>query len=449
MAKLIIELPSAVQIILYTLNKSGYEAYIVGGCVRDAIMGRNPNDWDITTSATPDIVKNIFPKTYDTGLKHGTVTVRINEESYEITTYRIEGEYRDHRRPNSVEFVEDITLDLGRRDFTINAIAYHPQKGFVDPYLGIKDIENKILRSVRNAEERFTEDALRILRGIRFSAQLGFTIHEETLAGMLKCAYLLKHISQERIRDELLKILLSQSPEKLIDMHEWDLLQYIIPELIVCFYTPQNHPHHTYNVGIHTIRSIQNVPKDKVLRLTMLLHDIGKPPTHTRDEKGIDHFYGHVPVGVKMSKEILRRLRFDNDTINKVSLLVEYHDFHIQNKVTEKAIKRVLCNIGEELFEKLLIVQEADARAQNPDKLKPKLEDIKKMRNIYKKIIENKECYSIKDLAIDGKDLVSLGITQGKQIGETLQNTLEYVIKFPDRNNKDYLINKIQQEKNK
>lgn len=446
MKKLIVELPSEVRIMLYTLNKAGHEAYIVGGCVRDALMGRVPNDWDITTSATPDIVKRVFPKTYDTGLKHGTVTVRINSKSYEVTTYRVEGDYEDYRRPSSVEFVGDIALDLGRRDFTMNAMAYHPSEGFIDPYNGMEDINNASIRSVRDPEERFTEDALRILRGVRFSAQLGFTIEEETLAGMLKCAHLLEHISMERIREEMMKILLSDRPEKLMDMHQWDLLQYVLPELIECFYTPQNHPHHSYDVGVHTIKAIQQMPKDPVLRLAMLLHDIGKPATHTRDGMGIDHFYGHVPVGVKMSKDILRRLRFDNETIKKVTTLVEYHDFHIGKELTRNSIKEVLYRIGEELFEKLLIIQEADARAQNPQKLGPKLEVLNETRVVYKEIIASQECYTIKGLAIDGKDIASLGIKPGREIGEGLQRALEYVIKHPHHNNKQHLLDLIKQQ---
>ena len=445
MKKLIVELPSEVRIILDTLNKAGHEGYIVGGCVRDALMGRIPDDWDITTSATPDVVKGIFPKTYDTGLKHGTITVRINSNSYEITTYRVESDYKDYRRPSSVEFVGDIALDLGRRDFTMNAIAYHPNEGFIDPYHGMEDISKGIIRSVRDPQERFTEDALRILRGVRFSAQLGFEIEEETLAAMLKCAHLLGYISMERIREEMMKILLSDRPEKLIDMYKWDLLPYVLPELIPCFETPQNHPHHSYNVGIHTIKAVQQMPKEPVIRLAMLLHDIGKPPTHTRDQAGVDHFYGHVPLGEKMSKEILRRLRFDNETIRKVTTLVEYHDFHIEKVLTRNSIKKVLCQIGEELFEKLLIIQEADARAQNPLKLEPKLQVLDETRVIYKEIIASQECYTIKDLAIDGKDIASLGIKPGKQVGQLLQKALEYVIRYPDRNNKQQLLEMIKQ----
>ncbi len=447
MKELIIKLPDGVGTILEILNKAGHEAYIVGGCVRDALMGKTPNDWDITTSAPPNMVKKVFLKTYDTGLKHGTVTVRMNDEYHEVTTYRTEGKYEDHRRPSSVEFVKDIQLDLGRRDFTINAISYHPKEGFIDPYNGMKDIQKALLRSVRDPKERFTEDALRILRGVRFSAQLGFKIEAKTLEGMLSCSHLLEYISKERIRDEMMKILLSDRPRKLADMHQWDLLKYVLPEFSHCFNTPQNHPHHIYDVGVHTIKAIERIPKDEVLRLTMLLHDIGKPATHTRDKNGIDHFHGHVPKSVEMSKKILRRLRFDNETIRQVTILVKYHDFHIQEKLTKESIKHVLCEIGPDLFRKLLIIQEADARGQNPDKLEPKLKDLEKTKQIFIRIIENKECYSLKYLAITGQDVSSLGIKEGQEIGNILQMVLGRVIENPQLNEKDILLEIIKEYK--
>lgn len=449
MKDLIIQIPSEVEEIISLLNQAGHEAYIVGGCVRDSLMGRRPNDWDITTSAIPDRVKEVFPKTYDTGLKHGTVTVRIDEEFHEVTTYRTEGKYEDYRRPSTVEFVGDIKLDLGRRDFTINAIAYHPSQGFIDPYNGAGDIDKALIRSVRDPKERFTEDALRILRGVRFSAQLGFDIDPGTLEGMLACGHLLEHISQERIRDEMMKILLSDRPEKLRDMHKWDLLKYVLPELTDCFNTPQEHPHHIYDVGTHTIKAVDAIPKDQVLRLAMLLHDIGKPATHTRDEEGIDHFYGHVEKSVKMSQKILRRLRFDNETIRQVTTLVRYHDFHIEEELTRESIKKVLCEIGPDLFEKLLLIQEGDARSQNPNKLKPKLVSLKKTHATFRQIIENKECYSLKDLEIDGKDVADLGIKEGRQIGEILKYVLEQVIEDPGLNTEDSLLKLIKEYKSK
>ena len=445
MKKPTINLPKEVESILYTLNELGYEAYIVGGCVRDSLMGNIPNDWDITSSARPDEIKKVFSKTYDTGLEHGTVTVRIKNEYHEVTTYRTEGLYKDHRRPSEVEFVSDINLDLGRRDFTSNAIAYHPKEGYIDPYNGMEDIKKAILRSVRNPVERFTEDALRILRGVRFSAQLGFSIEEETLDGMIECKDLLNHISKERIRDEMIKILLSDSPDKLIDMHKWGLLEYVIPELTSCFNTPQNHPHHIYDVGTHTIKAIKETPKDLILRLTMLLHDIGKPATHTRDRDGIDHFYGHVDKSVDMTRKILRRLRFDNKTISQVSALVKYHDIHIEEELTRVKIKKILNQIGPDLFSKLLIVQEADARAQNPDKLGPKLDNLKETREIFTDIIKNKECYSLDELEINGKALKDMGINEGREIGASLQYALELVIKNPNLNRKEILEEKIKE----
>ena len=449
MEKLTIHIPDQVEEILYTLNKANYEAYIVGGCVRDALMGKTPNDWDITTSATPELVKEVFPKTYDTGLKHGTVTVRIEDVYHEVTTYRTEGKYEDYRRPSTVEFVSDIKLDLGRRDFTINAIAYHPKEGYIDPYNGMVDIKKSLIQSVGDARERFTEDALRILRGVRFSAQLGFTIEEQTLAAMETCAGLLDHISQERIRDEMMKILMSDRPNKLIDMHYGGLLDYVLPELSWCFNTPQNHPHHIYNVGLHTIKAVEETPQDEVTRLAMLLHDIAKPATHTTDDEGIDHFNGHVPKGVEMSKRILRRLRFDNETIRQVTSLVKYHDFHIEEAFTKENIKEVLCEIGPDLFEKLLTIQEADARAQNPDKLAPKLQNLETGKLILMDIIKNKECYALKDLAISGRDLAKLGIKEGREIGHLLQLALDIVIKDPMLNEKEALLDKIQKYQSK
>lgn len=440
MKALKIQIPSEVEDILYTLNQAGHEAYIVGGCVRDSLMGNNPNDWDITTSATPDQVKEVFPKTYDTGLKHGTVTVRVQDEYHEVTTYRTEGKYEDYRRPSTVEFVSDIKLDLGRRDFTINAMAYHPKEGLVDPYKGLEDIHKELLRAVGTPKERFTEDALRILRGVRFSAQLGFIIEGKTLEAMISCAHLLDHISKERVRDEMVKVLLSDRPNKLVDMYDWGLLGYVLPELVEAFKTPQNHPHHIYDVGHHTVKAIEGVPKDLVLRLTMLLHDIGKPDTHTTDEDGIDHFYGHVPKSVEMSKKILKRLRFDNQTIKKVKTLVKFHDYHIDEELNRENIKTVLCEIGADLFEELLKVQEADARAQNPDKLEPKLKNLQDAKGTFDEIIENKECYSLESLAINGKEISQLGIQPGREIGNVLQLLLEFVIQKPEMNDKEILM---------
>ena len=433
-------IPKNVLEIINTIENAGHEAYIVGGCVRDMLMQRAPNDWDITTSAKPEVIKELFNRTYDTGIQHGTVTVVLNKEHYEITTYRIEGEYEDFRRPQSVSFVDDITLDLSRRDFTMNAIAYHPIRGFMDPYNGRQDIKNKCIRSVRDANERFREDALRILRAIRFSAQLGFIIEEDTLRGIASCKELLVHISKERMRDEFIKICISPSPSHIHKLYELQLLSYIVPEFIKAYNVPQNHPHHIYNVAYHTIVAMEHTPQDSLLRLTLFLHDVGKVDTRTTDKKGVDHFYNHAEESVKITQKVLKDLRLDNHTIRDVSLLIAYHDHHLKNPISKISIKKLLSYIGPELFDQLMLVQTADVKAQNPKKLKPKLEMITLQKAIKKEVIKKGECYSKSMLAITGNDLIENGIPQGKYIGALLDETLNYVIQKPEENKKKVLI---------
>lgn len=325
----------------------------------------------------------------------------------------------------------------------MNAIAYHPDRGFIDPYNGMKHIEEQCIKSVRDAKERFEEDALRILRGVRFSAQLGFSIEENTIQGIKSCKSLLANISKERIRDEFLKICLSDRPEYINKLYELELLQYILPEFIPAYDTPQNHPHHIYYVAGHTIEAMRNIPKTAMLRLTMLLHDIAKPMTRKTDAKGIDHFYNHPEKGAAMAKGILKDLRLDNQTINEVTKLVLYHDYHLKHKLTRKNIKRLLNALEVDLFDALMLVNEADARAQNPDKLEDKLEAIKQAKILKADIIAKGECYNLKGLAIDGKDLIQAGLAQGKAIGENLEKALAYVINDPNANEKDKLISYI------
>lgn len=433
------KIPQEALVIINRLEVAGYEAYVVGGCVRDLLMGREPNDWDITTSAKPEEVKEVFEKTYDTGIEHGTVTVILDTEHYEVTTYRIEGEYKDFRRPDHVSFVEDIALDLSRRDFTMNAIAYHPDRGFVDPYNGMKHIKEQRIKSVRDAKERFEEDALRILRGIRFSAQLDFQIESNTIKGIEECRHLLEYISKERVRDEFLKICLSDNPAHINKLYELGLLEYIMPELIVAYKTAQNNPHHIYDVAHHSIVAMENVPKDPVLRMSALLHDIGKPLTKTTDKKGVDHFYDHPIRSVELSKHILKDLRFDNQTIRDVCMLVKNHDYHLTHKVNRVLIKKLLDEMGEELFDKLMSLQIADAKAQNPAKLAPKLVQVEEVKALKQSIVEQNECYSLKNLALNGGDLIKLGIPKGKRVGEMLDKLLEYVMKDASKNTKEEL----------
>lgn len=432
------KIPKEVEEIILKLNKEGFEAYIVGGCVRDLLMCRIPNDWDITTSAKPEEVKKIFPKTYDTGIAHGTVTVILNGAHFEITTYRIEGKYEDYRRPKEVTFTRNLEEDLSRRDFTMNAIVYHPQEGFMDPVEGIKDIKNKMIRCVGEPSKRFEEDALRMLRAIRFSAQLDFEIEEKTLGAIKGHAALITHISAERIKDELDKMLMASYTDRLILLYETGLLKYILPELDKCFAVEQNHPHHVDNVGIHTLKSVGLVDKNLNLRWTMLLHDIGKANCKETDEKGIDHFHGHVRESVRLTKDIVKRLKFDKKSSSHIIKLIDWHDERI--KKDKRAVKEVLSQIGEEAFLDLLKVQLADSRAQNPKYIKEKEEQLQSLYEVYKEIKENNECFLIKDLAVNGEDLIRLGIKEGKEIGELLKQLLELVIENPDQNNKESLL---------
>ena len=434
------QIPKDAICIIDMIEKAGYEAYIVGGCVRDLLMGRAPHDWDITTSAKPEEVKKIFRRTYDTGIKHGTVTVILNEEHYEVTTYRIEGEYKDFRRPEEVSFVEDITLDLSRRDFTMNAIAYHPERGFVDPYEGQEAIRRGCITSVRNATERFTEDALRILRAVRFSAQLGFEIDESTLEGIEVCKPLLTHISKERVRDEFLKICTSSRPAHLNLLKKLGLLEYIIPDFEKAYGVPQNHPHHIYDVAQHTLVAMENIEPTVRLRLTMLLHDLGKVATRTTDQNGVDHFYNHPKKSVELATKILRELKLDNRMIKEVSLLIYFHDYHIRHTIDKVYVKKMLRELGPDLFDEILKVQLADGKAQNLEKLQTKLEIIEKQRMLKEEVLAKGEPYEKSMLVITGSDLIAEGIPKGKEIGWLLDEALDKVIHEPGYNEREKLI---------
>ena len=315
---MVIELPEKVKYVIDTLMDAGYEAYAVGGCIRDSILGRKPEDWDITTSANPMQVKNLFRRTIDTGIQHGTVTVMLEKEGFEVTTYRIDGEYEDGRHPKKVVFTSNLIEDLKRRDFTINAMAYNEKDGLVDAFCGIEDLEKKVIRCVGNPEERFGEDALRMMRAVRFAAQLGFSIEKNTKRAIVELAGNLSKVSAERIQVELVKLLVSNHPEEFMTAYETGLTKVFLPEFDAMIKTPQNNKHHCYNVGEHTIEAVKNSPQDKILRLTMLLHDVAKPVCKSVDEQGIYHFYGHPAKGAEMAKDILRRLKFDNDTIRKL-----------------------------------------------------------------------------------------------------------------------------------
>lgn len=435
-------LPDKVKNIINVLIQHGFEAYAVGGCVRDSLLGRTPQDWDITTSAKPEQVKALFRHTIDTGIQHGTVTVMMDHEGFEVTTYRIDGEYEDARHPKEVLFTANLLEDLKRRDFTINAMAYNEQNGIVDAFDGIGDLKRGVIRCVGKAEERFTEDALRMLRAIRFAAQLGFEIETETRKAIAELAGNIAKVSAERIQVELVKLLVSGHPEELKVAYETGLTRVFLPEFDVMMQTPQQNPHHCYSVGEHTIISLQEVPADKVLRLTMLLHDVAKPVCRTTDEKGNDHFYGHQDKGSEMARTILRRLKFDNDTTDRVCRLVRWHDDNPE--ISERNMRRAISRIGVEQYPALFTVKRADTMAQSAYKKKEKLAYIAEYERMYQEILDRRQCLTIKDLAVDGKDLIQAGMKPGKELGEVLKKFLEIVLEEPEKNTKEVLLQELE-----
>ena len=433
-----IQLPPKVNQIMQTLQANGFEAYAVGGCVRDSILGRKPDDWDITTSATPQETKQLFQKTFDTGIEHGTITVLLGKDAYEVTTYRVDGKYEDSRHPSEVTFTRSLKEDLLRRDFTMNAMAYNDKEGLVDIFGGMDDLQNRCIRCVGNAEERFREDALRILRAVRFAAQLDFEVEEETKQGIRRLAPTLANISAERIQVELVKMLVSPNPGLLRMAYELGITQVILPEFDVMMQTTQETPHHCYSVGEHTLRAVELVRAEKALRLTMLLHDVAKPKMKTVDDKGRAHFKKHDLEGTQMAKAILRRLKFDNDTMNKVTKLVAYHDYRMEAE--PRLVRRAMNRIGEDLFAEYLEVRMADTLAQSAYQREEKLQNLQDIRSCYEEIMENKQCVSLKELAVTGSDLIADGMMPGKEIGHVLNLLLEQVLEKPELNDKETLL---------
>lgn len=433
-----IDLPQNVNFIIDRLYEHGFEAYAVGGCVRDSLLGRKPQDWDITTSAKPDQVKTIFNHTIDTGIQHGTVTVMLDHVGYEVTTYRIDGEYEDARHPKEVTFTSNLKLDLERRDFTINAMAYNHKSGIVDEFDGIGDLNKHIIKCVGCAHDRFSEDALRMFRAVRFAAQLGFEIDKETQDAIKELAPTMAKVSAERIQVELVKLLTSDHPEMMRNLYELGLTKVFMPEFDTMMETPQNNKHHMYSVGEHTIRTLMNVRADKVLRLTMLLHDVAKPVCITTDEEGQDHFKKHSAVGADMAKQILRRLKFDNKTIDCCCRLVKEHDDRPQ--ITPKNVRRAMSRIGAGLFPMLFEVKRADMLGQSLYKRKEKMAYIDEFERVYNEILSDDQCVSKKDMKINGRDLIDLGMEPGQKLGEILDRLYEMVLDDPELNDHEKLI---------
>ncbi len=428
-------LPKKVVYIIGLLEGAGYEAYAVGGAVRDSIMGITANDWDITTSALPDEVKAVFADfdVIETGIKHGTVTVLIDGEPFEITTYRVESQYSDHRHPDFVDFSRNLKDDLRRRDFTMNAIAFSPS-GFIDPFGGQEDIKNRVIRCVGNADERFDEDALRILRAARFSSVLGFAIDGSTRTAMSKSKAFLRGISAERVFTELKKLLCGQNVFAVLDGCK-DVVFEVIPELCACDGFDQRTPHHVHDVYGHIIRSVEAVRCDVTLRLAMLLHDVAKPDCFFLGDDKKGHFYGHHKLSAEAARTILRRLKCDNDTLDDVVFLIENHMTELRPE--KKLVKRRLGRMGERRLRMLVEVQKADTIGCGMGENMDKLFEYEKLID---EVVEEGLCFSLKSLAVNGRDIIDEGIAQGAQIGKVLDYLLECVIEEKVENSREKLI---------
>ena len=436
-------LPANVAYILEELEGSGFESYCVGGCVRDVIRGSTPHDWDIATSATPDDIKQVFNqrKTIDTGIKHGTVTLLLDGGQYEITTFRIDGKYTDGRHPDGVVFANKIVDDLARRDFTINAMAYSPVHGLRDPFNGGSDIRSGVIRCVRDPYLRFSEDGLRIMRAMRFASTFGFRIDPFTANAMHMHKDLLDRVSKERINAELSRMLIGVRVKDVL-MEFGDVMSQIIPQIDPCIGFEQKNPYHYLQVWEHTALATSLVADGVVLRLAMLLHDIGKPVAFTIGDDGVGHYYGHPEISAQMAEQILTGLRYDRATIDRVVLLVRNHDATIA--ATPRSVKRWLNRIGESGMWQLLDIKRADAMAQvNPEKKLGALDDL---RSILSNVVNFEECFSVADLAINGHDILSLGILPGPEVGNILRFALDMVIDGEVSNIKEDLMQTVEKK---
>lgn len=431
-----INIPKDVETVIDILTQNGNKAYVVGGCVRDSIMGREPNDWDVTTDASPETIKNLFSsfRTVDTGIEHGTVLIVSGKTPVETTTFRIDGEYKDNRHPETVTFTTSLEADLARRDFTINAIAYNHQDGIIDPFGGINDIENRIIRCVGEPDTRFNEDGLRIMRALRFAAVLGFDIEENTAATVIRNENLLSGIAAERINSELMKLLCGENVFDILRKFR-SVIGVFIPELKLEFDFEQHGKKHAYDVWMHTVHTVNNIEANPVLRLTMLLHDTGKIATHKLDENGNSTFKNHAAVGGVIAENILRRLKFSKEYINTVSYLVSVHDKEVPE--TRIQVKEYIRELGEKNFIRLMKIRRADKSA-----LSKEYRDISDKLvfaySTFDDVMNNDEPYSLRQLAVNGKDLKKR--VPDTEIGDTLNYLLETVIKYPEKNNRNDLL---------
>lgn len=436
-----IDMPEGARAIIKRLNESGYEAYIVGGCVRDALLHKTPGDWDICTSARPADMVKVFSdrRIIPTGIEHGTLTILEEDGSYEVTAFRIDGQYSDHRRPDRVEFTSELSLDLSRRDFTINAMAYHPDKGLIDLFGGMDDLRSRVVRTVGTASHRFDEDGLRVLRMVRFATVLDFEYEPATYAAAKERAPLLKYISRERIRTELDKILVAQHVARgLWDMVDLQMFTYFMPLLCHEMGYEQIGKYHFLDVFEHSILSCGLIRADKTLRLAMLLHDVGKPFTRITAPDGSDAFPDHARVGAELADRILHEMTYDNHTRERVVTLIAHHCDGLTTD--ETVLRRALSQIGQEALLQLIEVKVADLQAHNLHGQRPKmLQMFHDVRESVLRISKRGDATTIKDLAIGGKDVMALGF-QGRAVGQALHTALEDVLMYPDHNRRDYLL---------
>lgn len=431
-------LPEQVKRVIGALEVFGFEAYAVGGCVRDALLGREPGDYDVATSARPEEIERTFwgERRIKTGLKHGTVTVLIEDMPIEVTTYRVDAGYSDHRHPDAVRFTASLSEDLGRRDFTVNAMAFRDGGGLVDPFGGRDDLENRTIRCVGDPDSRFREDALRMLRAVRLASVLGFQIEEGTERALFAHRELLRAVSAERTREELVKLLCGPHVRGVLTRY-FDVIGVVLPEALPMKGFDQRNPHHCWDVLEHSAAAVEQVPPEPSLRLAAFLHDIGKPGTFSLDGDGTGHFYGHGEESVRLAEQLLRRLKFDNATRKRVVELVRYHDRQVED--SERAVKRCLNRMGPELFFDLLALKRADNLAQSPA-YRDRQRYFDRLEGLAAQILEQKQCFSLKNLAVNGDDLITAGMRPGRELGRALGEMLEAVVSGQVENQRGALL---------
>ena len=438
----VIHIPYGAARIIDRLEAEGFEAYVVGGCVRDSLLCLSPHDWDICTSAPPEKILQVFSgfRVIETGLKHGSVTVLMDQAPYEVTTFRVDGPYTDQRRPDNVSFVESLREDVSRRDFTINAMAYHPQKGLFDFFGGAEDLQRKLIRCVGDPNRRFSEDALRLLRGLRFAATYEFSIEPATAKSLYDHRESLKAVAQERIRVEFVRLLTGPGAVDILNTF-FSVICVFLPELQPMKGFDQKSPHHNLDLWAHTLKALFASPPQEIIRLSVLMHDLGKPDCFTQDENGIGHFYGHPEKSAQMAEAILKRLRFDNRTVQAVETLVRFHGDDIAP--ARHSVRKWLARMGEEALRQLLVIKRADAAAQSPAELPTKMAQLNQVEEVLAQVLSESPCLSLKDLKVNGSDLIALGIPPGPAIGRILSGLLARVMDEKLENQPEALLEEV------